>query len=334
MRFDARFDAKGWLVVLIATMVMSAGAAGAATLQLVAETKISALGVAALPHSEYEASGVYNQGGFLYVIFDNSFRILKVKPDWTSASLTTVSNDSASQYEGITYDSHNTATFPVMIESASHNSANTGEVNQYNTSLSSKQSEWTNVTFKKSNKGFEGVAWLWRCPSGSTQGNDYLLGLCEANDCDDVGNTGHGRVKVMQQVTSGSSIGWSLITNGTLSIPSVANFGDYSDIALDMSANPADNCSGGTGVYTAAVVSQESSQLWIGTFNANTWVFQGGTVYDFPKNQNGQTIYCNIEGVTFLSATQIAVASDAKKSDQPSECSTEDQSLHIFNIPS
>jgi len=327
-----RYLSKSWTLAVLAALTLGLGAQ-AATLQLVRETKISALGVASLPGNEYEASGVTSQGDYLYVIFDNSYRILKVKPDWTSPSLTTVSSDGNSQYEAITYDAQGTPHFYAMVESASHNGKNTGKLDQYSASLTGRSGQWTDVTFKSSNKGFEGAAWLWNCPTGSSQGDDYILGLCEANGCDG-GDPGNGRIKVLAQ--QGSS--WNLISNGTLSIPSTANFGDYSDIALYPPFPITNDCSGlggdGTGLYTVAVVSQESSQLWIGTFNAKTWTFSGnGTVYDFPKDSQGRTVYCNVEGVTFLSDNQIAVASDAKKSSQPSECSTEDQSLHIFNIP-
>jgi hypothetical protein len=320
--------------LLVAAALFST-AAQAATLQLVRETKISALGLPPLSGNQYEASGIGSQGGYLYVIFDNSYRILKVTPTWTSPSLTTVIPDGNSQYEAITFDAHNTQNFYTMVESAVHNSGNYGKLDKYTATLSGPTGEWTNVPFPYANKGFEGTAWMWNCPNGSTTGNDYMLALCEGNGCTN-SQTGQGKIDILQQVISGSTISWSLIQNGSIPVPPA--FKDYSDIALYPPYPQTNDCAGvggdGTGLYTVAIVSQESSQLWIGTFDAKTWTFQGsGTVYDFPKNNLGQTVYCNVEGVTFLSATRIAVASDAKKDTQPDECGTEDQSLHIFDIP-
>jgi hypothetical protein len=333
-----RFETKLWTMGFLAA-ALGINAVEAVPLQLVRETKISALNVPALPHNQYEASGVVYQGGFLYVVFDNSYRILKVHPDtgWTSPSLTSVTSDGDSQYEAITFDAHNTQNFYAMVESAPSNGLNLGKLDKYTSQLSGPSGEWTNITFPVANKGFEGAAWLWSCPNGSA-GNDYMLSLCEGNNCTNSSQTGNGKIKILQQVISGSTISWNLIQNGTVSIPATANFGDYSDIALYPPYPSTNDCPGlggnGTGLYKVAIVSQESSQLWVGTFNAKTWSFQGnGTVYDFPKGQSGETVYCNVEGVTFLSSNQIAVASDAKKTDQSDACAAKDQSLHIFNIP-
>jgi hypothetical protein len=330
-----RFGTKLWMTSLLAAALCSTAAEAVPHLNLVRETKISDLHVAALPHNQYEASGVVSQGGFLYVIFDNSYRILKVKPDtgWTSPSLTSVSNDVDSQYEAITFDSHNTQNFYAMVESAPSNTLNLGKLDKYTSTLSGPTGEWTNVTFPFANKGFEGAAWLWSCPGGGA-GNDFILGLCEGNGCTDSSQPGNGKIKILQQSVSGSTISWNLIQNGTVSLP-VANFQDYSDIALYPPYPATNDCAGlggdGTGLYTVAIVSQQSSKLWIGTFNAKTWSFGSGTSYDFPKS-GSQTVYCNIEGVTFLSSTRIAVVSDAKKTEQPAECGDKEQSIHIFDI--
>jgi len=324
-----------WMTSLL-TAALCSTAAAAVPLVLVRETKISDLNVAALPHDQYEASGVVSQGGFLYVIFDNSYRILKVRPDtgWTSPSLTSVSNDGDSQYEAITFDSHNTQNFYAMVESAPSSGLNLGKIDKYTSTLSGPTGEWTNITFPYANKGFEGAAWLWSCPGGGA-GNDFILGLCEGNNCTNSTQAGNGKIKILQQNISGSTISWNLIQNGTVSIPATADFVDYSDIALYPPYPTTNDCAGlggnGTGLYTVAIVSQQSSKLWIGTFNAKTWSFQGnGTVYEFPKGSQSQIIYCNIEGVTFLSATRIAVVSDAADT---AGCMAKDQSIHIFDIP-
>jgi len=328
-----RFGTKLGMSSLLAA-ALCATAAGAVPPVLVRETKISDLNVDALPHDQYEASGVVYQGGFLYVIFDNSYRILKVKPDtgWTSPSLTSVSTDGDSQYEAITFAAHNTQNFYAMVESAPSGGFDVGKLDKYTSTLSGPTGEWTNIAFSSANKGFEGAAWLWSCPNGSA-GNDFMLALCEGNGCTSSATPGSGRVKILQQSVSGSTISWNLISNGTVALP-IAGFQDYSDIALYPPYPSTNDCPGlggnGTGLYKVAIVSQQSSKLWIGTFNAKTWSFGSGTTYEFPTNNQGGIIYCNIEGVTFLSSTRIAVVSDAAST---AGCLDKDQSIHIFDIP-
>jgi len=81
-------------------------------------------------------------------------------------------------------------------------------------------------------------------------------------------------------------------------------------------------------------VSQKSSQLWIGELNTAKWDFTSqGAIYPFPKDDRGQTIYCNIEGVSWMGADRIVVVSDRKKKDDRDRCRGEDESIHIFDIP-
>lgn len=278
---------------------------GLATLHLDREVKISQLlhisGV-----TDYEASGVHFQNGYLYVVFDDMTKIGRVSPDLTSGSyMSGGSSSQNSQYEGITYDSNNTEHFYVITESSSQ-----GRVIQYDSAASgsSATTQTTDVTFSSSNTGFEGVAWLRR------NGNDYLLGLCEGQSCTStIGGSLPGAIKVLAQ--SGTS--W--VTEATLYLPSSANFADFSDIALLPQQD---------GTFKVAVTSQESKRLWIGTLSATSWSFlDSGTVYAFPSSS-----YCNIEGVTFLSATQLAMVSDMT-TDTTSPCNDKDEMVHVFSLP-
>ena len=61
---------------------------------------------------------------------------------------------------------------------------------------------------------------------------------------------------------------------------------------------------------------------------------RGGDVCDgggcgIPRDNQNNIIYCNIEGVTFLSSSRIAVVSDASDT---AGCQAKDQSIHIFDI--
>jgi hypothetical protein len=56
-------------------------------------------------------------------------------------------------------------------------------------------------------------------------------------------------------------------------------------------------------------------------------------VYDFPKDQGGQTIYCNIEGVNWLGNDMFIAVSDQMNGGQGAQCSQHDESVHIFKLP-
>jgi hypothetical protein len=45
-------------------------------------------------------------------------------------------------------------------------------------------------------------------------------------------------------------------------------------------------------------------------------------------------VYCNVEGVSWLSADTVVVVSDrAKRNGQDERCRAKDQSIHVFTIP-
>lgn len=107
----------------------------------------------------------------------------------------------------------------------------------------------------------------------------------------------------------------------TIRLPKSLKFEDYA--SLDVRGN------------RIAVVSQASSRLWVGTFQDRNGTFtDNGTVYRFPKNHKNKTLYCNIEGVAWLTSEEILVVSDKRKSgDQAKRCRHKDQSIHIFRLP-
>lgn len=277
-------------------------ALGTGTLSLVNEIKFSSI-MPAPAAAHYEASGVQYHDGLLYVVFDNMTRIGKVNPSLTSASYTSGGAETNSQYESITFDSNNTEHFYIGAETADHqivqlDSAGDG---------SSASTQATNVSFGNTNTGLEGLAWVWR------NNNDYLLGLCEGINCGtSTGTPRRGAILVMSQVSGG----WQASTT-LLQLPSAVQFADYSDLALTLN---------GDGSYKVAVTSQESKKLWIGTLSATSWSFIGdGTVYPMPSAD-----YCNVEGVTFISPTRVALVSDLNKNG--GTCSNKDQMIHIFDL--
>jgi hypothetical protein len=60
-----------------------------------------------------------------------------------------------------------------------------------------------------------------------------------------------------------------------------------------------------------------------------------GNMYDFPKNDLCETIYCNIEGVHWISDDLVMAVSDKMKGKgkQDFRCFDKDQSVHVFILP-
>lgn len=279
------------------------------TMTLVMEKKV----IDILPKvaKEYEGSGVQLHGGFLYVVFDNMKLLARINTSLTGGGILGSLTD-PSEYEGITADTNGTEHLYVMKE-MDKSSGNKGKVIQFDAAGTEQGSELTDVVFGGT-KGFEGIAWL------RANNDDYLLGLCEGNDCTDDGqNTGRGKLHVLRQKNGD----W--VSESILSIPSRANFIDYSDIALYNHQN---------GSYGVAIVSQQSSQLWLGTLNTSPWGFSDeGSVIDFPKGPNGELQYCSVEGVTFETfspSPRLFVVSDS--SGGPGLCPQKDAMVHLFEL--
>jgi hypothetical protein len=283
---------------------------GAATLAApVAEAKIYKLIPSYDKDDKFEASGVYYLDGYFYVACDNLYKIAKIKstlPENSSNNTMLSSGSGDSGFEGITYDNNNTPNFFVVEEAVQSGSVYHPRIREYDASMNYQSSMWAQYDFtsSNSNKGFEGIAWVFR------NGEDYMLGLVE----------GTGKIPVLHK----TSTQWEKVAEITL--PASVTFDDYSDIAIYGNK--------------VAITSQENSQIWIGTLSTTTWSITGGTAYNFPKGSSSgvvgagtKVLYGNIEGVSFINANQIVVVSDKAKSDQPSYQEYKDQSIHVFNLP-
>lgn len=260
----------------------------------------------------FEASGVYYLDGYFYIACDNMQKIAKIKStlpinsSLNSLVSTGAPGSGSSNYEGITYDNNGIPNFFVVEESVSNGSYYQPRISELDASLNYQNRKWADYYFTSStsNKAFEGIAWVYR------GGEDYILGLVE----------GTGKVVVLKKTSST----WSYITEITL--PSSVTFTDYSDIAIYGDK--------------VAITSQEDGQLWIGTLSSTSWSITGGTAYTFPVGSSSGVIgagtnqlYGNVEGVTFISNTQIAIVSDKMSSSQPAYQSYKEQTISIFNLP-
>lgn len=274
-------------------------------LQLVAEKKLSKL----LPKQDsYEASGVVASDGVLYVASDNMTAVAAIDTSLDDGKLGP-GGAAESQYEAIT--ATDDGRFFTMIESVAQNDAR-AEVRELDSSTAPLGQAFTDVTFEHVNKGFEGLAWL------RINGTEYLLALCENNNCkDDDSPAGEGRVKLLSLVNGV----WA--TRATLKLPESVAFLNYSDLAVRDK---------GDGTFVAAVVSRKSSAVWVGTLSTSAWEFGGpSTFYVFPRSDEGEVQYCSVEGITFLGPTIVAAVSD--KSDGSAPCTDEEQSIHVFQLP-
>jgi hypothetical protein len=85
-----------------------------------------------------------------------------------------------------------------------------------------------------------------------------------------------------------------------------------------------------------AIVSQETSMLWVGEFDEAGWTWRGdGQLYRFPRSKGGNIHYGNIEGVAWIGPHRIVAVSDRrKKQHQPDkQIAEKDQSIHLFDLP-
>ena len=96
----------------------------------------------------------------------------------------------------------------------------------------------------------------------------------------------------------------------TISIPKTAYFRDYSDIEVTPNGK-------------TAITTQEDSALWIGqllgiqdgVLDPDEIAFDESSfqLYDFPKSNECLTVYCNIEGITFINDDMVMAVSDQMK---------------------
>jgi hypothetical protein len=189
----------------------------------------------------------------------------------------------------------------------------------------------TEFEFEGDSKGFEGAL-----PLHDKNGDLIVLGLCEGNHCSESSklqrDKGNGKLVAMKEAAlpDGECV-WKTIR--VINIPSSAYFGDYSSIAMDDDGR-------------VAISSQEESQLWVGflegyigddlwDIDAVEFKADNYTVYDFPKNDQCETVYCNIEGITWLEDNMILTVSDKMKGNgkQPFQCREKDQTSHVFVLP-
>ncbi len=282
-------------------------------LRLLRERKLADLLEPPRSGAVYEASGVIAVGTHCFVALDNVRRVARVethlRPDsgdhrWVGRAR------QGEGYEAITY-SRARRRFYLMIEAQKHPDGTfKGAVEEYDEDWRFKGRRWVDFSFEKRNTGFEGLASLeWR-------GHHYLLALCEGNKCRDSHSRkkhGQGRIHTLER----RGAMWKPVAR--IKLPENVNFKDYAGMALSGDR--------------IAVVSQESSRVWVGRLRRGQWAVAGkGRVYDLPRTKKGKKRYFTVEGISWLSPRTLVAVSDLVKKRHPTRGTKTDQSIHIFRI--
>jgi hypothetical protein len=288
-----------------------------AVLELVQEARIGEL-LKGAGDKRYEASGVHLKDGYLHIIFDDNPCLLRIRPDWRQEGEEPCLLDlkgTATGYEDITYQASTNRWYCLIEAAETKSGVYMPHVDEFDESFAFMKSHRLNFPLKAGNKGFEGLSTL------HSAGKDFLVGLCEGNDCKSGSagvQPGKGRIQVFT---------WMVETwehAGTIRLPETVRYKDYA--SLDISNG------------SMTVISQDSSAMWIGRLCAQPTGLEDlfeddGQFFLFPRDDKGRIMYCNLEGVTWLWDDRFVVVSDKGKADQPGRCARKDQSIHIFRLP-
>ncbi len=285
------------------TWAFGSGAKDYPTLRLVREASFDDLLGNSL--DRYEASGVTVADGELVVAFDNSTKVAVVDLALQDAYLEKTAGGGHSNFEALTWDPVRERYY-ALVEADRRGSKWRGRIWELDDDLDRRRRSWLDGhEVSHAGKGFEGVAYFRH------DGEEYLLALLEGNHGRGDAKSrerGHGRIKVFQRGSGGS---WSMSV--TVRVPEGAKFSDYS--GLDIRDG------------RLALISQESSMLWVGELDPSAWTLSKGQVYRFPRDRS--TIrYGSVEGVAWIGADRIAVVSDRPGAG----CEAKSESIHVFEI--
>lgn len=312
------------------------------TLKLAYELPFASLFRDTKGQKKYEASSVVVVGDDAYAVCDSSWAISKFGSNLQPFAEGNVQiGDPSREVEDSGYEAlfHEDGVFYVIRESIQHDDTTYHAVieeivlddssgDDQNYSLG--QTCTCEFEFEGDSKGFEGAVAVH-----DLNGEMVVLGLCEGNHCSETRkkDKGNGKLVAMRKevLSNEGSCRWSTIRK--IDIPASAFFEDYSAISLSETGR-------------VAVSSQEESQLWLGQLlgqnPAGHWDIDAmefstdvAVVYDFPKNDQCMTVYCNVEGVHWLNDNMIMAVSDKMKSKgkQDFRCFEKDQSVHVFVLP-
>jgi hypothetical protein len=297
---------------------MSKHPVGVPELRLVAERKVRDL----LPKEELgraEASGVLALDGRLLVIFDNTTRIGLIDQNLSQTADNRVirldpelapDKYAGRGYEDIARDSEGGRLY-LLVESVRRGEQRLPRVEILNADFERHSQAFLDFPIAAANKGMEGLTFANR------DGHPTLVALCEGNFClgGDAGRQpGGGRLQLFRP---GAEICDRL---GTVDLPEHLWFEDYGSVAVRGDQ--------------IAVLSQQSSAVWVGAFRPGSWkIVDDGMCYDLPRDKKGRVQYGNAEGVSWLDDDHLVVVSDRAKDDSEPLLRKKDRRVHKFALP-
>ena len=265
-----------------------------------------------------EASGVLALDGQLLVIFDDSTAIAVIDQDLsrTASNRIVFPEPKLAQdpfagvgYEDIARDSDSGRIY-LLVESVRRGQRLLPRVEVIEADFQRHSQSFLDFAVESDNKGMEGLT------CASRGGEHTLVALCEGNRCRggrEGERPGGGRLQLFRPGAD------SCEHLATVRLPSRVPFIDYSSLAVHGDR--------------IAVLSQQSSALWVGAFRPGSWEFADhGTCYDLPRDPEGHIQYGTAEGVSWLADDRLAIVSDRAPRSAP-RWRTKHRSVHIFALP-
>ena len=283
------------------------------SLQLVQEQKIADLLPDAGADDRYEASGVLVNDGQFFVVFDNRTSVARLSMDLHPGETNGLfgSAPGIDGYEGIAWNADKQRYYLLVESRKGKGGWYRAEVFEYDDMLNCIKSRPVDFELEDDRKGFEAVGHVRR------ENRDYVLALCEGNKCRS-GRKGRepggGRIQLFEKKKKH----WSHVDR--IKLPKSVLFQDYAGMSIEG--------------QRVAIVSQQDSLLWIGEFEEAKWSWQDpGVTYQFPRTAGGGIAYGNIEGVAWVTPSQLVTVSDRRKKGSPGNFADKDQSIHVFELP-
>jgi hypothetical protein len=275
-------------------------------LELIREEKLFRLIPGRTKKSRLEASGVaLADDKTAFVVFDNLNQIARIELSLRGPASNRLlpAPSLGAGFEDIAVDARTGRTFCLVESVIDFDGVFRGYVSEYDRLGRFERCVRLPPTFKKENKGFEGLAHVRH------KRREHLYVLREGGYRTSNGRT--GRIDVFVRAANGL---WQ--SSHLIHLPVSAKFKDYSALAYRD--------------HQVAIVSQESARLWVARLDEKTHAVIPGsdTVYRFPGRSYG-----TVEGIAWLSADTLVAVSDRKKKGQPARFARTDQSIHVFRIP-
>jgi hypothetical protein len=264
------------------------------------------------PAERLEASGVLVRDGLCLVVFDNLAALGLLDDRFATPGphrMVALRGGRGTDYEDVTADTASDRLF-VLIESLPGGPPYRAGIEEYDSRYQLVASKPLDFPLDRPNKGIEGLGCVRH------DGRTHLLGLCEGNRCragEEGREPGGGRIHVF---TEGGDQ-WDRIA--TIRLPRSLRFHDYAGIAV--------------AGERIAVVSQESSALWVGRLDPGSWTVDEGTVHEFPRDRDGRRLYREVEGVSWLGRDRVVVVSDRAKGHARPEIREHDEAIAVFDVP-